>query len=119
MQKFFSLLVGIGLPLTILSGCQSEQKQAESKPAPAAAAVAAPAAPAAAPAAPAKPAAPAAAAPVTATTVRVKAGASAPVKDSAGNVWLPDQGFDGGDTVERPDAPITNTKDPALYQSEH
>jgi len=51
--------------------------------------------------------------------IRIKAGATAPFKDSSGNVWLADQGFDGGDTVERPDAPITGTKDPGLYQSEH
>ena len=53
------------------------------------------------------------------STIRVKAGAATPFKDSSGNVWLADQGFDGGDTVERPDAPITGTKDPGLYQSEH
>ena len=53
------------------------------------------------------------------TTVRIKAGSPVPFKDSSGNVWLADQGFDGGDTVERPDAPITGTKDPGLYQSEH
>jgi hypothetical protein len=57
--------------------------------------------------------------PAIATTIRIKAGSTTPFKDSSGNIWLPDQGFDGGDTVERPDAPITNTKDPGLYQSEH
>lgn len=38
--------------------------------------------------------------------------------DSAGNVWLADQGFADGDTIERPGLPIENTKDPALYQAE-
>jgi Malectin domain len=118
MRKILSLLMGFGLPVVtcaILAGCQSEHKEASSQPAQAAATPAAPAAPAA----PAKPMATAQAAPVTATTVRVKAGSPTPFKDSAGNVWLPDQGFDNSDTVERPDAPITGTKDPGLYQSEH
>jgi hypothetical protein len=52
-------------------------------------------------------------------TVRIKAGQSTPFTDSSGNVWSADQGFDGGDTIERPDITIANTKDPALYQSEH
>jgi len=82
------------------------------------------AAPAAtAPAAPvvAAPATPTPVAPPTASLkiVRIKAGASAPVTDSAGNVWLADQGFDGGDVAERPDAEIANTKDPMLYRAEH
>lgn len=51
---------------------------------------------------------------------RVKAGASTPLTDSSGNVWLADQGFDGGDTIERDaSTAIANTKDPALYLTEH
>lgn len=51
---------------------------------------------------------------------RVNAGASQPFTDSAGNVWLPDQGFDGGDTIDRdPDTAIANTHDPALFLTEH
>jgi len=130
MRKFLSLNLGASLPVAvciILAGCQSEQKQPSSAPvqssmsAPAAAAPAQPAATAAPVqvAASAPVATPAMATPATATTVRVKAGSTTSFKDSSGNVWLPDQGFDGGDTVERPDAPITNTKDPGLYQSEH
>ena len=46
--------------------------------------------------------------------IRIKAGASSPVTDSAGNVWLADQGFEGGDTVERAEAEIAGTKDPAI-----
>lgn len=61
-------------------------------------------------------------APVAATkaVVRVKAGVSAPFTDSSGNVWQPDQGFEGGDVIAR-DAgtAIANTKDPGLYLSEH
>jgi hypothetical protein len=65
----------------------------------------------------AAPVAPPAPAPVL-PPVRIKAGSSAPFTDSEGNVWLPDQGFVGGETIERPDAQIANTKDPAIYRSE-
>ncbi len=60
----------------------------------------------------------AAVAPIRAA-VRIKAGSSSPFTDSSGNVWQADQGFDGGDTVERPDLEIANTTDPGLYRSEH
>ena len=51
-------------------------------------------------------------------TVRIKAGKSEPVKDAEGNVWLADQGFEGGQTIERPDIQIANTKSPDLYRAE-
>ena len=50
--------------------------------------------------------------------VHIKAGPSASFTDSEGNVWLPEQGFVDGDTTERPDVQITNTKTPVIYQSE-
>ena len=51
--------------------------------------------------------------------VRIKAGSSASLTDSEGNLWLPDQGFVGGNTVERsPDLAIVNTRDTELYRSE-
>jgi len=53
-----------------------------------------------------------------AKTVRIKAGKSEPVKDADGNVWLADQGFEGGQTIERPDIQIANTKSPDLYRAE-
>src|ERR1035438_1664993 len=53
-----------------------------------------------------------------ARTVRIKAGKSEPVKDADGNVWLADQGFEGGQTIERPDIQIANTKSPDLYRAE-
>lgn len=55
-----------------------------------------------------------------AKAVRIKAGAAAPFTDSSGNVWLAEQGFEGGSTVER-DTPVTiaGTKDAGLFQSEH
>jgi alpha-N-arabinofuranosidase len=53
-----------------------------------------------------------------AKTIRIKAGKSEPIKDAEGNVWLADQGFEGGQTVERPDIQIANTKSPGLYRAE-
>jgi enterochelin esterase family protein len=76
----------------------------------------APAQPAPAQPAPAQPA-PAQPAPA-AKTVRIKAGKSEAVKDAEGNVWLADQGFEGGETIERPDIQIANTKSPDLYRAE-
>jgi endo-1,4-beta-xylanase len=53
-------------------------------------------------------------------TIRIKAGLFEPFTDSSGNVWLPDQGFGGGDTIDRdPSTEIAGTKDPALFLSEH
>jgi len=54
-----------------------------------------------------------------AQTIRIKAGKSQPVNDAEGNVWLADQGFEGGQTIERPDIQIANTKSPDLYRAEH
>ena len=51
--------------------------------------------------------------------IRIKAGSSSPVTDAAGHVWLADQGFEGGDVIERPDLEIANTKIPEVYRSEH
>jgi len=52
-------------------------------------------------------------------TIRIKAGKTEPIKDADGNVWLADQGFEGGQTLERPDIQIANTKSPDLYRAEH
>ena len=60
---------------------------------------------------------PAATAPVF-QPIRIKAGTFKPLVDHDGNLWLPDQGFADGDTVERPDVAIANTRDPELYRSE-
>ena len=120
----------------LLVGCQSDNNQSGVKitvakptpavtapvapPVPAAPAVAAPVAPVAPAAAPVAPVAPAVAAPATPTAaVRIKAGATAPYTDSKGNVWLPDQGFVDGDTVDRgSDMQIANTQDQAIYRTE-
>ena len=50
--------------------------------------------------------------------IRIKAGTFKPLVDHDGNLWLPDQGFADGDTVERPYVAIANTRDPELYRSE-
>ncbi len=50
--------------------------------------------------------------------IRIKAGAFEPVKDADGNLWLADQGFEGGQTIARPDIQIANTKSPDLYRAE-
>ena len=55
----------------------------------------------------------------TAKIIRIKAGTSQPVKDAEGNIWLADQGFEGGQTIQRPDIQIANTKSPDLYRAEH
>jgi len=92
----------------LLAGCETSSGPAASSPT---AATPPPAAPA--------PAAPAAASAVARPTIRIKAGSTDPVKDSEGNVWLADTGFDGGDTASRPDIKIEGTKDQALFQAEH
>ena len=52
--------------------------------------------------------------------IRIKAGLFTPFTDSEGHVWLPDQGFEGGSTVDRnPNTAIEGTKDAGLYLSEH
>jgi len=52
--------------------------------------------------------------------VRINAGGSAALKDDAGNTWLPDQGFIGGDVIDRDsEMKIANTTNPAIYRTEH
>ena len=97
--------------LTLATGCQTSQPSS-TQPASSTTQAAATAAPAPAPAAPAPVA--------TQGIFRIKAGSSAPFKDSSGNVWQAEQGFSGGDVIER-DAgtAIANTKDAGLFLSEH
>ncbi len=98
---------------TFVTGCQTNNPgSAQSAPepvqtaAPPAMAVQAPAAPAAAIAADG--------------VIRIKAGSSEPFKDSSGNVWQAELGFEGGDVAAHDSSlAIANTKDPGLFQSEH
>jgi hypothetical protein len=132
---FISVVVAFLLIGCRSDNCQSGVRITCAKPMPAVTAPAAPVVPAAAPAAPAvtAPVAPAVAAPVAAAVaapavaapatptaaIRIKAGATAPYTDSKGNVWLPDQGFVDGDTVDRGgDMQIANTQDQAIYRTE-
>jgi alpha-L-arabinofuranosidase len=61
------------------------------------------------------------AAPATAPKViRIKAGQTEPFKDSSGQVWAAEEGFEGGATIDRDLATkIEGTKDPGLFLSEH
>jgi alpha-N-arabinofuranosidase len=64
--------------------------------------------------------APGAASAPGAKALRIKAGKDSPVTDASGNVWLAEQGFEGGATVEHdPAVVIAGTKTPELFQSEH
>ena len=55
----------------------------------------------------------------TAAAIRIDAGAKAPFVDADGNTWQPDAGFSGGGMVDRGNIQIANTKNPALYRTEH
>jgi Malectin domain len=98
------LVVVAVLGCALFSGCRSEEKTTGPMTA-TPAAVPAPPAPAPAPMTMAMP-------------IRIKAGLSTPLTNSNGTIWLADQNFVDGQTVERPDAAITNTTEPAIYQSE-
>jgi endoglucanase len=60
----------------------------------------------------------AATAPSAQPPIRIKAGVTTALTDESGTKWLPDQGFVDGDTIERPDLEISNTKTPSLYRAE-
>jgi hypothetical protein len=87
----------------LLAGCQSNKTSST----PSTANITPPAVPTPAPASAPK-------------VIRINAGATDAYTDSAGNVWLPDQGFADGDTVDRGgDVEIANTKDAPIYRTEH
>ncbi len=55
-----------------------------------------------------------------AKAIRIRAGKSTPFKDSNGNVWEGERGFEGGETISRaPGTKVAGTKDPDLFLSEH
>ncbi|MCA9236802.1 MAG: endo-1,4-beta-xylanase [Planctomycetales bacterium] len=55
-----------------------------------------------------------------AEALRINAGAYQPFADSAGVVWLAEEGFDGGATIDRnPSTKIEGSEKPQLYRSEH
>ncbi len=98
------------LSYLFLVGCESNESPPATNEKPASAAPA--------PAMTVLPAPPAVAAPVN-LVIRINAGASTAVTNSSGDVWLADQGFSGGDVIERPDLTIANTTEPEIYRSEH
>jgi hypothetical protein len=102
-QYFFNTLV-LATAVFSFSGCQCPKKQSDSKPAVAAASVA--------------PAVATPAAKQTLPTIRIRAGSSEKFTDASGNVWLAAQGFADGDTVDRSELTIANTKDQTIYRSE-
>lgn len=114
-RGFIGSFVALVSAAVFLTGCQSSNNACCAKPGTAATPAPAPTVAAVAPAVPA-PAAPAA----LSFPLRIKAGVTAPIKDADGNTWQPEQGFEGGDTIDRgDDMQIENTKSPALYRTEH
>jgi hypothetical protein len=108
----------IVLPVSLLlTGCKTGSDVPPAAPAPKAEAPARSATPPQ-PAAAASTASTTAATPKSQFPIRIKTGVFSPVKDSEGNVWLPDQGFADGETLERPDLLIANTKIPEVYRAE-
>ncbi len=53
-----------------------------------------------------------------APTIRILAGLLEPLKDEAGVTWAAADGFEDGDTKDRPDTEIANTKTPSIYRAE-
>lgn len=51
--------------------------------------------------------------------IRINAGASVAYKDSQGHLWLADQGFADGQTVDRGEIEISGTSIPVIYRTEH
>ena len=98
----------VGLMAFALGGCQSHKAASEANnPAPASTATAAPAKPAESQ----KPKA-------VLPTIRINAGSAVAFTDNSGNAWLADQGFVGGDVIERSELAIGNAKDPTIYRTE-
>ena len=119
---FCVLFTILSATVLLLSGCQTKQPAVTSTPAatsqPAPAPAAMPATTDSATAAPLNSGPPVLM--LANGAYRVKAGAQAPFTDSAGRVWAADQGFDGGDVIERDaDTKILNTKDPGMFMTEH
>jgi len=102
MKPYLLILPVLTSALVIATGCQSKSHQATAQP------TATPEAVASSPAS----------ANTLAAPIRINAGAGA-VKDSTGIEWLADEGFEGGDVIERPDLQIQNTTQPEIYRSEH
>ncbi|MDQ5977195.1 MAG: hypothetical protein QG602_167 [Verrucomicrobiota bacterium] len=55
---------------------------------------------------------------LAADAIRIRAGTTKDHTDENGVVWLADQGFSGGDTIDRTGIVVANTKTPSLYTAE-
>jgi len=55
---------------------------------------------------------------VAADAIRIRAGTTKDHTDENGVVWLADQGFNGGDTIDRTGIVVANTKTPSIYTAE-
>ena len=97
----------LGLIAFAFAGCESNKAVSNSTPA--TPAVVATPAPPPKPPEPPKPVLP---------TVRINAGSAVAFTDTSGNAWLADQGFVGGDVIERSELAIGNAKDPTVYRTE-
>lgn len=119
-KLFIYCSVTLAAAASLLTGCQSVKNEPAAITAPATAPVSATVLTSAPATAMAPTSAPVSAAVTLQPPVRIKAGLNAAYTDAQGQTWLPDQGFDGGDVVERDaDLKIENTTDAAFYRSEH
>lgn len=50
--------------------------------------------------------------------IRIKTGIAKPLTDETGVVWEADRGFEGGETIARPELDIALTKTPSVYRAE-
>ena len=117
MKPHLFILPALTSALVIVTGCQSEPPQSNThSPANPAESATAPTATTSSPAP--QTATDSASAQPAPSIIRIKAGGSA-IKDSSGNEWLGDTGFNGGDVIARPDLKIENTTCPEIYRSEH
>lgn len=97
-QQLFRTLI-LATAVMAITGCQCAKQQCETKPAAAATTVAP-------------------AVSQTLPTIRIRAGSTDGFTDASGNVWVGARGFVDGDTVDRTELTIANTKDQAIYRTE-
>jgi hypothetical protein len=101
--------------LTFVTGCQTNDHSSASS-----GAQPAPTKTQSSPSSPTTPAPVASPSPSARGVIRMKAGMSTPFTDSSGHIWQAEQGFTGGDVIDRdPSTTIANTKDPGLFLTEH
>ncbi|HEV8607481.1 MAG TPA: malectin [Tepidisphaeraceae bacterium] len=55
----------------------------------------------------------------SARAIRIDAGSTKVFTDADGNTWRADAGFSGGGMVDRGNIQIANTRNPAMYRTEH